>query len=246
VSAHGRVESPEVLRVRLERVEHEAASRQRQLERYAADLREVFKRERARAQELRASYMETVRALSNAVEARDAYTGKHADRVSAFGLELARRVGLDVAGRPQLEFGFLLHDVGKVAVPDAILFKRGPLTKEEYALIAQHPVVGAEILRDVDFLGEGKLVVRHHHERWDGTGYPDGLAGDEIPLAARVFSVADTLDALTTDRPYRPASDWRQARIEIRRFSGTQFDPAVVAAFDAIPDEQFARLRGAL
>ena len=130
--------------------------------------------------------------------------------------------------------------------PDAILFKTSKLTEEEYALIAQHPVVGAEILRDVDFLGEGKLVVRHHHERWDGTGYPDGLGGDEIPLAARVFSVADTLDALTTDRPYRPASDWREARIEIRRFSGTQFDPDVVAAFDAIPDEQFARVRGEL
>jgi HD-GYP domain-containing protein (c-di-GMP phosphodiesterase class II) len=104
-------------------------------------------------------------------------------------------------------------------------------------------VVGAEILRDVDFLGEGKLVVRHHHERWDGTGYPDGLAGEEIPLAARVFSVADTLDALTTDRPYRPASDWSHARDEIRRVSGTQFDPAVVEAFDAIEDTEFERLR---
>ena len=117
------------------------------------------------------------------------------------------------------------------------------LTEEEYALIALHPVVGAEILRDVDFIGEGKLVVRHHHERWDGTGYPDGLAGDEIPLAARVFAVADTLDALTTDRPYRPASGWPEARTEIRRFSGSQFDPAVVAAYEAIPDTEFERLR---
>ena len=123
-------------------------------------------------------------------------------------MELARAVGLSLEESPQIEFGFLLHDIGKVAVPDAILFKTSRLTDEEYTLIAQHPVVGAEILRDVDFLGEGKLVVRHHHERWDGTGYPDGLAGEEIPLAARVFSVADTLDALTTDRPYRPASDW--------------------------------------
>ena len=131
-------------------------------------------------------------------------------------------------------------------MPDAILFKTSKLTDEEYALIAQHPVVGAEILRDVDFLGEGKLVVRHHHERWDGTGYPDRLVGEEIPLAARVFSVADTLDALTTDRPYRPDSSWDEARLEIRRFSGSQFDPTVVDAFDQIPDEQFARLRGAL
>jgi HD-GYP domain-containing protein (c-di-GMP phosphodiesterase class II) len=97
----------------------------------------------------------------------------------------------------------------------------------------------------VDFIGEGKLVVRHHHERWDGTGYPDGLAGDEIPLAARVFAVADTLDALTTDRPYRPASHWSDARREIRRSTGTQFDPTVVAAYEAIPDVEFERLREA-
>jgi HD-GYP domain-containing protein (c-di-GMP phosphodiesterase class II) len=242
VSAQGRIESVEVLRVRLERVEREAASRQRQLERYAADLREVFKRERARAQELRASYMATVRALSNAVEARDAYTGQHADRVSAFGLELARRAGMDVVRRPQLEFGFLLHDVGKVAVPDAILFKTGPLTDEEYGLIAQHPVTGAEILRDVTFLGDGIDVVRHHHERWDGQGYPDRLEGEEIPLSARVFAVADTLDALTTDRPYRPAVSWDVARDIIRDAAGTQFDPAVVAAYETIADPVFAAL----
>jgi ribonuclease P protein subunit RPR2 len=234
-------ESVATLRARLERTEQQAASRQRQLERYAADLREVFKQERTRAQELRRSYRATVRALSNAVEARDAYTGKHAERVTAYGMELARSVGVEVD--PQIEFGFLLHDIGKVAVPDAILFKAGRLSEEEYSLIAQHPVVGAEILRDVDFIGEGKLVVRHHHERWDGTGYPDGLVGEEIPLAARVFAVADTLDALTTDRPYRPAAGWEEARDEIHRFSGRQFDPTVVAAYDAIPDVEFERLR---
>jgi ribonuclease P protein subunit RPR2 len=229
--------------VRLERTERDAASRQRQLERYAADLREVFKQERARAQELRRFYMATVRALSNAVEARDAYTGKHAERVAAYGLALAREAGLEVADSPQIEFGFLLHDVGKVAVPDAILFKTSALTDEEYALMTQHPVIGSEILRDVDFLGEGKLVVRHHHERWDGTGYPDGLEGETIPLAARVFSLADTLDALTTDRPYRPASSFETAREEIRAGSGTQFDPEIVAAYEDMPNERFARLR---
>jgi HD-GYP domain-containing protein (c-di-GMP phosphodiesterase class II) len=239
-------ETPEELKARLDRVEREAANRQRQLERYAADLREVFKRERASAQELRASYMATVRALANAVEARDAYTGKHAERVAAYGVELAKASGLDVTANQQVEFGFLLHDVGKVAVPDAILFKPEPLTDEEYALIARHPVIGAEILRDVTFLGEAKLVVRHHHERWDGAGYPDGLHGDDIPLAARVFAVADTLDALTTDRPYRPAVGWIEAREVIRANAGTQFDPAVVRAFDAIPDETFARLREAV
>ncbi len=234
------------LRARLDETERKAAARQRQLERYAADLREVFKQERARAQELRRSYMATVRALSNAVEARDAYTGKHAERVAAYGLELARVAGLELADSPQIEFGFLLHDVGKVAVPDAILFKSSSLTDEEYALVRKHPVVGSEILRDVDFLGEGKLVVRHHHEHWDGSGYPDGLAGDAIPLAARVFSVADALDALTTDRPYRPASSFSAARDEIRAGAGTQFDPAVVDAYEEIPDGAFERLSSSL
>jgi HD-GYP domain-containing protein (c-di-GMP phosphodiesterase class II) len=234
------------LRARLQQTERQAGARQRQLERYAADLREVFKQERARAQELRRSYMATVRALSNAVEARDAYTGKHAERVAAYGMELARVAGLEVADSPQIEFGFLLHDVGKVGVPDAILFKSGSLTEEEYALVTRHPIIGSEILRDVDFLGEGKLVVRHHHERWDGSGYPDGLSGEAIPLAARVFAVADALDALTTDRPYRPASPFRRAREEIEAGAGTQFDPAMVAAYETIPDDTFARLRDGL
>jgi HD-GYP domain-containing protein (c-di-GMP phosphodiesterase class II) len=234
------------LRARLEQTERQANARQRQLERYAADLREVFKQERARAQELRRSYMATVRALSNAVEARDAYTGKHAERVAAYGMELARASGLLIEDSPQIEFGFLLHDVGKVAVPDAILFKSSSLTEEEYTLVRRHPVIGTEILRDVDFLGEGKLVVRHHHERWDGQGYPDGLEGEAIPLAARVFAVADALDALTTDRPYRPASPFTAAREEVYRGEGTQFDPAVVAAYREIPDSTFQTLRDAL
>jgi ribonuclease P protein subunit RPR2 len=190
--------------------------------------------------------MATVRALSNAVEARDAYTGKHAERVAAYGIELARACGLEIADSPQIEFGFLLHDVGKVAVPDAILFKAAALSEDEYTLVRRHPVIGSEILRDVDFLGEGKLVVRHHHERWDGTGYPDGLAGEAIPLAARVFAVADALDALTTDRPYRPASSFAHARDVIAAGEGSQFDPAVVAAYRSIRDETFERLREGL
>jgi HD-GYP domain-containing protein (c-di-GMP phosphodiesterase class II) len=234
------------LQARLEQTERQAHARQRQLERYAADLREVFKQERARAQELRRSYIATVRALSNAVEARDAYTGKHAERVAAYGMELARCCGLAVEDSPQIEFGFLLHDVGKVAVPDAILFKSSSLTEEEYSLVRRHPVIGSEILRDIDFLGEGKLVVRHHHERWDGRGYPDGLEGDTIPLAARVFAVADALDALTTDRPYRPASSFADARREVLRGAGSQFDPVVVAAYRQIPDRTFEALKESL
>jgi HD-GYP domain-containing protein (c-di-GMP phosphodiesterase class II) len=232
-----------VLRADLERHEREAASASSQLERYAADLRETFKQERTRSQELKRSYRATVRALANAVEARDAYTGRHAERVAAYGLEIAAAAGLDLVDSPELEFGFLLHDIGKVAVPDAILFKSGRLSDEEYALIRRHPQTGSEILRDIDFLGEAKLVVRHHHERWDGTGYPDNLRGDAIPLSARVFSVADTLDALTSDRPYRPACSFSEARAIIGAAAGTQFDPAVVEAYAQVPDATFAGLR---
>ncbi len=243
MSASGNGDTVASLRARLARTERDASARQHQLERYAADLREVFKQERARAQELRDSYKATVRALSNAVEARDAYTGKHAERVTAYGIALARATGLDTDRRPGIEFGFLLHDVGKVAVPDAVLFKRSSLSDDEFSLIARHPVIGSEILRDVEFLGEGKLVVRHHHERWDGRGYPDRLAGEDIPLPARIFAVADALDALTSDRPYRRGAGFEVAREEIRANSGTHFDPGVVAAYETIADETFAELR---
>ena len=179
-------------------------------------------------------------ALANAVEARDAYTGRHAQRVAAYGLRIAHAAGIEVD--PQVEFGFLLHDVGKVAVPDAILFKPGPLTAEEFALMTTHPTIGWEILRHVDFLGDAKSVVRHHHERWDGSGYPDGLAGKAIPVNARVFALADALDALTTDRPYREAVGWAEARATLRADAGTHFDPAIVEAYDTIPDEAFQRI----
>lgn len=230
------------LRAELEEQRVLAAAKERQLERYAADLRETFKQERARAQELRDSYVATVRALANAVEARDAYTGKHAERVAAYGLAIARTAGLRLADDPQAEFGFLLHDIGKVAVPDAVLFKPEPLNPGERTLMEQHPLIGWEILRDVDFLGEAKDVVRSHHERWDGHGYPDGLAGEAIPVAARIFAVADTLDALTSDRPYRPGRTLGEARVIIAQAAGTQFDPAAAAAFAATPDETLEQI----
>jgi ribonuclease P protein subunit RPR2 len=230
------------LRARINEVEEQAADKERQLERYAADLRETFKSERERSAQLQASYMATVRALANAVEARDAYTGKHAERVAAYGIEIARAYGSQMAYDPEIEFGFLLHDIGKVAVPDAILYKPDPLTEGERALMERHPVTGFEILRDVEFLGEARDVVRSHHERWDGNGYPDRLAGEDIPLAARIFAVADTLDALTTDRPYRPASPLREARRIIDELSGTQFDPSVIKAFDKVPDAMLEQI----
>ena len=230
------------LRAELARREREAADKELQLERYAADLRDTFKEERLATQLLTRSYRATVRALSNAVEARDAYTGKHAERVAAYGIEIARVVGLPRPDAPELEFGFLLHDIGKVAVPDAILYKPGALTSEERALMARHPIVGADIVGGIEFLAEASEVVRSHHERWDGMGYPDGLCGTSIPLAARVFAVADVLDALTTDRPYRPAFPLRQARAMIVEESGSHFDPEVIEAFATIEDTTFVRI----
>src|SRR6201987_5743647 len=139
------------LRAELQRREREAADKELQLQRSRADLRETFKQERARAQELRRSYMATVRALSNAVEARDAYTGKHAERVTAYGMEIARALGVPAGDVPELEFGFLLHDVGKVAIPDAILYKPSSLDENERALMSRHPVIGAEIVQGIEF-----------------------------------------------------------------------------------------------
>ena len=236
------IQEIERLRAALSDREREAALKERQLERYAADLRETFKQERTRAQELQRSYTATVSALSNAVEARDAYTGQHAERVSAYGMQIATVVGLRVDDVTRLTFGFLLHDIGKVAIPDAILYKPDRLTDEERALMEQHPLIGAEIVGRVEFLAGSVEVVRSHHERWDGGGYPDGLAGEEIPLAARVFAVADVLDALTTDRPYRPASKFAVARRMINDGSGTHFDPRVIEAYNSIEDRVFEEI----
>ena len=235
----------EVDRLRAALAEHEAqaAEKEDQLQRYAADLRVTFKEERARAQELRDSYFATVRALTNAVEARDVYTGKHAERVAAYALAIGKELGQAWEGKPEIEFGFLLHDIGKVAIPDSILHKPEPLTPQERSLIEQHPVTGWEIVKQVDFLGAASDVVRHHHERWDGDGYPDGLKGEDIPFTARVFAVADTLDALTTDRPYRPASRFAEARALIEEAKGTQFDPQVVEALDRTETEVFEQIR---
>ena len=219
-----------------------SAAKERQLERYAADLRETFIEERARTRQLHNSYIATVLALTNAVEARDAYTGEHAERVTGYGLRIAAEVDPGLAADAQLEFGFLLHDIGKVAVPDAILHKLEPLTDQERELLEWHPITGCEILHQVEYLAGAKQVIRHHHERWDGTGYPDGLRGEEIPLSARVFAVADALDAITTDRPYRDARSLAAARPEIVAAAGSQFDPLVVEAFERIPDQDFERI----
>ncbi|HMJ03405.1 MAG TPA: HD-GYP domain-containing protein [Conexibacter sp.] len=236
----------ERLRAQLAIHEREAEVRTRELTRYADELRAASEREHAQALQLRASYEATVRALADAVEARDPYTARHAERVAAYGLEIARASGMDVGEAPDVEFGFLLHDVGKIAISDAILHKPGRLTDEERDAMRRHPEIGEDIVRGIDFLGGAREVVRSHHERWDGTGYPDRLAAERIPLSARVFAIADTFDALTSDRPYRRAASFREARRVITAASGTQFDPQIADAFDDISDARFDEIRGAL
>jgi ribonuclease P protein subunit RPR2 len=199
---------------------------------YARDLSRIIEVERAQRRLLQHAYRQTVAALADALEAKDPQTGLHAQRVQHYALALTEGVDPRLLDDPSLEYGFLLHDVGKIAVPNQILEERGPLTGDEWRLIQTHPTIGAEILGDVTLMqGQGIEVVRSHHERWDGTGYPHGLAGEEIPLGARIFALADTLDAMTSDRPYRSALGWDRATDEILGQTGRQFDPQVVKAF---------------
>jgi len=236
----------EVVRLRAELAAQERALRAKEEEfgRYISRLREALRKEKRQAEVVSRSYVAAVRALTNAVEARDAYTGKHAERVAAYGLELATLIDPELAADPETEFGFLLHDVGKVAVPDAILHKPSALNREEMGLMRQHPVTGFEIVSHIDFLdGNAQRIVRYHHERWDGEGYPDRIKGRDIPLAARIFAVADTLDAITSDRPYRSGASIADARREIALGSATQFDPEAVDALMAVPDDILERIR---
>jgi ribonuclease P protein subunit RPR2 len=199
---------------------------------YARDLRRVVDVERTHRRLLQQAYRQTVAALADALEAKDPGTGLHAQRVQHYALMLTETVDRKLLDDPSLEYGFVLHDVGKIGIPDHVLNKPGPLTPEERTLIELHPTIGAEILSSVALLqGEGVKVVRSHHERWDGAGYPDGLADEDISLGARIFALADALDAMTSDRPYRDALSWEQATDQILSQDGAQFDPQVVRAF---------------
>ena len=199
---------------------------------YARDLARMVEIERRQRRVVQDAYRETVTALANALEAKDTGTGLHSLRVRDLAVQLTAAVEPSLLADPSLEYGFLLHDVGKIAVPNHVIAKPGPLTTDELRTIRLHTIVGAEILAAVTFLhGEGIKVVRSHHERWDGAGYPDRLAGSEIPLSARIFAVADAVDAMTSERPYRTARTWEAATSEVAAESGRQFDPAVVQAF---------------
>jgi hypothetical protein len=221
-----------------------------QLLRYADDLRTTFSAERRRAEELREAlhavelaYTATVRALASAVEAKDAYTGGHLARVTAYGTEACRALGGDLAATPGLEYAFLLHDLGKIGVPDAVLNKAGPLTDEEWALMREHPAIGLRILEGVPHMDVVRAVVYSHHERWDGAGYPEGLKDEQIPLAARVFAAVDAFDAITTDRPYRAAVSLEEALHRLREASGTQFAPDAVDAIHLVDRDRLAAIQ---
>jgi HD-GYP domain-containing protein (c-di-GMP phosphodiesterase class II) len=198
----------------------------------ADDLRRLVELERGQRALLQTAYAETVAALARALESKDSGTGAHSQRVQRYALELADEVAPELLDDRSMEYGFLLHDVGKIGIPDSVLRKPAPLDDGERRLMETHTVLGERMLEDLALLrGEGLRVVRSHHERWDGQGYPDRLAGTEIPLSARIFAVADALDAMTNDRPYRSAGTWQRAAEQIALGEGLQFDPDVVEAF---------------
>jgi HD-GYP domain-containing protein (c-di-GMP phosphodiesterase class II) len=190
--------------------------------------------ERALA-DLEHAYALTVEALAAALELRDDETGGHARRVTELALRVAGVVDPVLAADPQLRYGFLLHDIGKIGIPDAILLKREPLTAAEVEQLQMHPTLGESLVSSIPYLsGVARDVIAYHHERPDGTGYPWGLKGDQIPLAARIFAVCDAFDAITNDRPYRRARDADEALVELQAQAGTQFDPDVVGALTSI------------
>jgi response regulator RpfG family c-di-GMP phosphodiesterase len=189
------------------------------------------------------SYRATLEALAASLEARDHETHGHSERVVAFSLRLGRELRLDDEQLRALEFGAMLHDIGKIGVPDAVLRKPGRLTEEEWALMRRHPKLGEQILSGIEFLGGAARVVAQHHERWDGTGYPMGLRGEEIDLNARIFAVADAFDAITSDRVYRGARSYESAVDELGTGAGRHFDPQVVASFYRIPRGDWEALR---
>jgi putative nucleotidyltransferase with HDIG domain len=192
---------------------------------------------------LERSYDITLEALGNALDLKDAETEGHSKRVTAFTIAIARAMGLSADQIRVIARGAFLHDIGKMAIPDAILRKPGALTPDEMATMREHAYRGYQMLRIIPFLGEAAEIVYSHQEKFDGSGYPRGLKGEEIPLGARIFSVADTLDAITSDRPYRPAQTLTAARIEIEKWSGRQFDPDVVKIFLAMKENIWADLR---
>lgn len=185
---------------------------------------------------LNEAYTDMLEALLSALEIREKEIEGHCERVTAFTMILAEAMGVPHQQYPDIERGALLHDIGKIGIPDRILFKNGPLNAAEWEIMRQHPVIGYRMCMRVHSLQKAASeIVLCHHEQWDGSGYPQGLRGEDIPLGARIFAVADTLDAMTSDRPYRAALSVEEAAAELQKCAGTQFDPQVVEAFFSIP-----------
>ena len=189
------------------------------------------------------AYRSTLKALTAALETRDSETHGHSERVVTYSLRLGREYGLTAEKMKALEFGSLLHDIGKIGVPDLILRKPAKLTEEEWVLMREHPLHGQQILRGIEFLEGPARVVAQHHEKWDGSGYPLGVQGDDIDLCARIFSVADAFDAITSDRVYRRGKSYQEAADELDEWAGRQFDPKVVEAFHRVPQQDWDELR---
>lgn len=187
--------------------------------------------------EMRNLYLSTIDALNKSLEAKDSYTSGHAARVEKFAVELAEAYNLPYESIQNIKTAAVLHDIGKIGINDGILNKSSKLTSEEYEQIMRHPVIGADIISKVDFLKNITGIIKHHHERYDGKGYPDGLSGENIPIEACVLTIADSYDAMTTDRPYRKALTREEAIEEIRRNSGTQFHPGLSEKFISIMSE---------
>src|SRR5712691_5429950 len=188
------------------------------------------------------AYRSTLKALTAALETRDSETHGHSERVVTYSLRLGREYGLEQPEMKALEFGSLLHDIGKIGVPDAILRKPAKLTDEEWVQMREHPLHGQQILRGIDFLEGPARVVAQHHEKWDGSGYPIGLKGEEIDICARIFQVADAFDAITSNRVYREGRSYEAAAEELDQWAGKQFDAKVVAAFHRVPKSDWEEL----
>ncbi len=191
---------------------------------------------------LEGAYRSTLKALTAALETRDSETHGHSERVVTYSLRLGREYGLSSVEMKSLEFGSLLHDIGKIGVPDSILRKPAKLTEEEWVRMREHPLHGQQILRGIEFLEGAARVVAQHHEKWDGTGYPFGLRQEEIDICARIFAVADAFDAITSDRVYRRGKPYEAAAQELDDWAGRQFDPKVVEAFHRVPKEDWEEL----
>ncbi len=189
---------------------------------------------------LKASLVGTAEALANALEAKDDYTANHAGEVADLAVAVGREMGLGEDDLEDLRYGAIFHDIGKIAIPDAILNKPGPLDPGEREVMMRHPEIGAQIIDPIPYLSEEvKRMVRHDHEHFDGSGYPDGLAGEAIPLGARIILVVDGFHAMTSNRPYRRAMPREEALAELARHSGAQFDPDVVGAFVRLASQAY-------